>query len=72
MKHIQNSNDGSRLDSKLGYSRKEAAALLSISKETLDKLVKRGLLSPCVVFRRKIFSRAELERFLAEHTESLL
>jgi hypothetical protein len=62
----------SQLDSKLGYSRREAAALLGISKESIDKLAKRGLLCPCVVFRRKIFSRKELERFLDEHTEGLL
>lgn len=51
---------------KVGYNRRTAAELLSISVESLDRLVARGLLKPSRALRRPLFSRAELERFLKE------
>lgn len=54
---------------KLAYGREEAADALAVSPATIDRLVKRGLLHPCRATRRVLFSRAELERFLAETSE---
>jgi len=51
---------------KLAVGRKEAAAMLSISVETLDRLVKRGLLRPSRATRRPLFSVKDLEQFLDE------
>lgn len=51
---------------KLSYMRLEAAALLGISPNSLDRLVKRGLLTPSKALRRPLFSLAELHRFLEE------
>ena len=56
---------------RLAYSRHEAAALLSVSAATLDRLVQRGLLRPSLALRRVIFSRVELERFLKETSERI-
>jgi len=56
----------SRSELKIGFNRKEAAEMLSISVESLDRLVGRGLLKPSRALRRPLFSRAELERFIAE------
>ena len=51
---------------KVGYNRHAAAEMLSISVESLDRLVARGLLKPSRALRRPLFSRGELERFIAE------
>jgi hypothetical protein len=51
---------------KLSYTRLEAAGLLGISPNSLDRLVKRGLLSPSKALRRPLFSLLELNRFLEE------
>jgi DNA-binding transcriptional MerR regulator len=56
---------------KLAYNRREAAAMLSISEPTLDRLAERGLLRPSRATRRPLYSIAELERFLRETTASL-
>lgn len=53
---------------KLGYGRAEAAKILGISVESLDRLVVRGLLKPSRALRRPLFSLRELERFLEETT----
>lgn len=49
---------------KLSYNRIEAAQILGISPNSLDRLTKRGLISPSKALRRPLFSLAELERFL--------
>jgi hypothetical protein len=49
---------------KLGYTRREAAMVLGISVESLDRLVGRGLLRPSRALRRPLFTLSELERFL--------
>ncbi|MGO8678594.1 MAG: helix-turn-helix domain-containing protein [Limisphaerales bacterium] len=53
---------------RLSYTRTAAARLLGISPNSLDRLVRRGLLRPSRALRRPLFSISELERFLAETT----
>jgi excisionase family DNA binding protein len=53
---------------RLSYTKAEAAALLGISKPTLDRLVRRGLIKPSRALRRPLFSRRQLERFLEDTT----
>lgn len=50
----------------LAYSRKDAAAMLSMAPATLDRLVARGLLKPSRACRRPLFTEKELLRFLEE------
>ena len=50
----------------LALTREDAAATLSISPVSLDRLVKRGLIRPTKALRRPLFPLAELQRFLAE------
>ena len=52
----------------MAYSRKQAAALLSISMVSLDRLVRRGLLRPSRALRCPLFTPKEIERFLADTT----
>ena len=48
---------------------KEARQYLGgLSTPTIHRLIKRGLLRPNRALRHLIFSKAELDRFLAEHT----
>ena len=54
----------------LAYSRAEAAQLLGISTISLDRLCRRGLIRPSRALRKPLFTRAELERFLAETRSS--
>ena len=56
---------------KLALTRREAAAMLSVSEPTLDRLTERGLLRPSRATRRPLYSIAELERFLRETTADL-
>ncbi len=65
LNHIQSKLLGA---TRLAYTKAEAAALLGISKPTLDRLVRRGLLKPSRALRRPLFSRRQLERFLEETT----
>ena len=57
---------------KLAFTRVEAASVLGISPATIDRLVKRGLLKPSLALRRPLFSKTELERYLAETTAEVL
>lgn len=59
-----NSQDSRSLP-RLSYNRHEAAEILGVSVESVDRLVVRGLLKPSRALRRPLFSTAELERFLA-------
>ena len=52
----------------LAHTRHEAARMLGISANSLDRLVARGLLRPCRALRRPLFPLTELQRFLAETT----
>jgi hypothetical protein len=48
---------------------KEARQYLGgVSTPTIHRLIKRGLLRPNRALRHLIFSKAELDRFLADHT----
>jgi hypothetical protein len=49
---------------KLAYSRTEAAKLLGIHTNSLDRLTSRGLLRPSRALRKPLYSEAELVRFL--------
>ena len=53
---------------KLAVTRVHAAEMISVHPNTLDDLVKRGLLHPSRATRRPLFPVAELERFLRETT----
>ena len=55
---------------KLAYTRTEAAKLLGINPITLDRLAKRGLITPSRAIRRPLYPHTELIRFL-EETKSL-
>ena len=50
---------------KLAYSQDEVAQMVGLSKVTLWRLAKRGLLCPIAGIRSRIYSRVELERFLS-------
>ena len=50
----------------LALTREHAAAMLDISRVSLDRLVKRGLIHPSRALRRPLFPLAELKRFLDE------
>jgi hypothetical protein len=52
--------------SKIALNRKEAAEALGVSVVTLDRLVRRRLLTPSIAIRRPLFSPSELERFMKE------
>jgi DNA-binding transcriptional MerR regulator len=56
---------------RLAYSRQETAEILGISAPTIDRLTKRGLLKPSRATRRPLYSKTEIERFLAETSELL-
>ena len=48
------------------YTMQEVAEKLGVSYMTVFRLVKRGLIKPCVALRIKLISRRELDRFLRE------
>lgn len=56
---------------KLALTRRDAAAMLSVSPPTLDRLTERGLLRPSRATRRPLYAVAELERFLRETTAAV-
>jgi hypothetical protein len=53
------------LKPKLAYTLQELSTELGISKVSLSRFEVRGLLKPLPYFRRKVFSREEVERFLS-------
>jgi hypothetical protein len=56
---------------KKGYKRAEAAVYLGVSKITIDRLTKRGLLHPSRALRHSIYSKDDLDRFLRETTDEI-
>ena len=54
---------------KKGYKRAEAAIYLGVSKITIDRLTKRGLLHPSRALRHPIYSKDDLDRFLRETSD---
>mgnify|MGYP001544839623 CR=1 FL=1 len=56
---------------KKGFKRAEAATYLGVSKITIDRLTKRGLLHPSRALRHPIYSKDDLDRFLRETSGNL-
>lgn len=52
---------------KLAYTLKELSEELGISKVSFYRCEVRGLLKPLPYFRHKVFSREEVQKFLAGH-----
>jgi len=52
----------------LAYTLDEIALVTGLSKRTIRRLVKRGLLHPSKASRRWIFARVAIEKFLTETT----
>ncbi|MGH7950402.1 MAG: helix-turn-helix domain-containing protein [Limisphaerales bacterium] len=65
-----NTETKTRIEKK-GYKRAEAAIYLGVSKITIDRLTKRGLLRPSRALRHPIFSKDDLDRFLRETSEPI-
>jgi hypothetical protein len=61
-------NEAGRNVFKIGFTKSETVEALGISRPTIDRLVRCGLLKPSRATRRPIFSREELERFLRDTT----
>jgi hypothetical protein len=59
------------LTPKLALTREEAGACLGLSPITVDRLTKRGLLSPSRATRRPLYPVWEIERFLRETSEPI-
>lgn len=57
---------------RLAYGRIEAAEILGVSPDTIDKLRKRGLLKCSLATRRPLFPHWELERFLRETSAEIV
>lgn len=55
---------------RLAYTVKQLCAELSLSPATVYRLEARGLLKSLPVIRRKIYSRAEVEKLLASGTSN--
>jgi len=54
------------MEQRLAYTSVETARLLGVSKVTLWRLCKRGLIRPSLALRTSLFSRTEIERFLRD------
>lgn len=52
----------------LAYNLDDTAKVTGLSKRTIRRFVKRGLLCPSKASRRLIFARSEIERFLKDTT----
>ena len=69
--HHSNGPDGNEAaETPLAYTRRDAAKALGISVPTLDRLVAAGAIRPCRAFRRPLFAREELRRFLMTSTRT--
>jgi hypothetical protein len=67
MRNPQSSETGQRSVERLAYQTNETCQLLGgISRVSLWRLEKRGLITPSKALRMKLYSRAEIERFLGE------
>ena len=51
---------------RMAYSRREAANILGVSPDTVDRLRRRGLLKCSLATRKPLFPHCELERFLKD------
>lgn len=66
--HLEDRSENNAMGPPLALTRENAAAKLGISRVSLDRLVKRGLIHPSRALRRPLFPLAELKRFLDETT----
>lgn len=53
-------------EQRLAYTTEETASLLGVSRVTLWRLCKRGLIRPSLALRTPLFSLTEIERFLRD------
>jgi hypothetical protein len=53
-------------EQRLAYTTEETARLLGVSRVTLWRLCKRGLIRPSLALRTPLFSMTEIERFLRD------
>ena len=60
-----------QVEPKLALSRSEAAQAIGVTPVTIDRLAKRGLLSPSRATRRPLYPIWEIERFLRDTSESI-
>jgi excisionase family DNA binding protein len=56
---------------RLAYNMRETAEVLGVHYQTVYRLLKRGLLRSSGALRRKVISKAEIERFLKETSQSI-
>ena len=56
---------------RLAYTMRETAEVLGVHYQTVYRLLKRGLLRSSGALRRKVISKAEIERFLKETSQSI-
>ena len=56
---------------RLAYTLRETAEVLGVHYQTVYRLLKRGLLRSSGALRCKIISKAEIERFLKETSQSI-
>lgn len=54
-----------------GFTPVETAKILGISRASLDRLAKRGLIHPCRALRLPVYSIEEINRFLRETTDEV-
>lgn len=57
-----------QIETRLAFTRTEAAEILGVTPTSIDRLTKRGLLKPSRALRRPLYPLRELERFLNETT----
>ena len=53
------------IESRLAFTRQEVAELLGRNYVTIWRLERKGLLTPCKKLRTPMFTRQEIDRFLA-------
>jgi excisionase family DNA binding protein len=63
--------EGDGRPGRMCYSVKQTAELLGLSKNTVYRLLERGLLRSSSAVRTKVIPKSEIERFLKETTQSL-
>ena len=66
---MNNPDQSSNRNVILALSRDETACALGVCANTVDRLIKRGLLRPSRVTRRPMYPVWEVERFLRESVE---
>ena len=68
---MKNNNDSNISPWKKTYTFDETMELLNISRSTLYRLQKRGLIRPSRAVRRLIFPATEIQRFLEDSSKQV-